>query len=108
LVRACDTCAFTTPCSRKLRNDHGHPAPFLVPHQSRSARTHPLRHARPFEWSKATDTGSARWLIAVAALLTIGITLVPLLTSHHVDQDFRAYSGYISTPMYFLLPIVAI
>jgi ABC-2 type transport system permease protein len=68
----------------------------------------PFRTLTRVEWSKATDTRAARWLIAVTVFLTVAITLVPLLDTRDVDQDFRGYSGYVSTPMYFLLPIVAI
>jgi ABC-2 type transport system permease protein len=60
------------------------------------------------EWSKATDTRAARWLLAITAVATVGITLVPILAASHIDQDFRGYVGLVSLPGYFLLPLVAI
>ena len=38
------------------------------------------------EWAKATDTRSARWLLALVALSTAGIMLVAVVVPTNFDQ----------------------
>jgi ABC-2 type transport system permease protein len=81
-----------------------------APPVARSARDRavPFGVLARVEWSKATDTRAARWLLAITAAATVLIVLAPLIATGHVDQDFRGYVGFVSTPLAFLVPIVAI
>jgi hypothetical protein len=43
------------------------------------------------EWHKAIDTRAARWLLAAAAITTIGALLIPLLFPRNVAQSRASY-----------------
>jgi len=60
------------------------------------------------EWSKATDTRSARWLLALLALSIAGMMLVPVLVPTSFDQTYWSYLGVASIGQVILLPVVAI
>ena len=60
------------------------------------------------EWSKATDTRAARWLLALLALSTAGIMLVPVLVPTSFDQTYASYLEVASIGQVILLPVVAI
>ena len=73
----------------------------------------PLR-AIPFsrlvraEWAKATDTRSARWLLALVAMSTAGVMLVLLLAPTSVDQTHASYLRVGAIALSIPLPVVAI
>ena len=60
------------------------------------------------EWAKATDTRAARWLLALVALSTAGIMLVPALSPTTFDQTYNSYLRVASLGLNILLPVVAI
>lgn len=60
------------------------------------------------EWAKATDTRSARWLLALVALSTIAMVLVPVLAPTTFDQTYASYLRVAALGLTLLLPVVAI
>ena len=60
------------------------------------------------EWAKATDTRAARWLLAVVALSTAGMMLVPVLAPTTFDQTYASYLRVAALGLTILLPVVAI
>jgi ABC-2 type transport system permease protein len=60
------------------------------------------------EWAKATDTRSARWLLALVAVSTAGMMLVPALAPTAFDQTSAAYLRIAALGLTVLLPVVAI
>ena len=60
------------------------------------------------EWAKATDTRTARWLLALVALSTAGIMLVPVVSPTTFDQTYNSYLRVASFGLNILLPVVAI
>ena len=60
------------------------------------------------EWAKATDTRAARWLLALVALSTAGMMLVPVLAPTTFDQTDASYLRVAALGLTFLLPVVAI
>ncbi len=60
------------------------------------------------EWTKATDTRAARWLLALVALSTAGIMLVPVISPTTFDQTHTSYLRVASMGLNVLLPVVAI
>ena len=60
------------------------------------------------EWAKATDTRAARWLLALVALSTAGVMLMPVLAPTTVDQTYASYLGVAAVGVSILLPVVAI
>jgi ABC-type transport system involved in multi-copper enzyme maturation permease subunit len=60
------------------------------------------------EWAKATDTRAARWLLALVALSTIGMMLVPVLAPTTFDQTYASYLRVAAFGLTILLPVVAI
>ena len=60
------------------------------------------------EWAKATDTRAARWLLALVALSTAGIMLVPVLAPTSFDQTDASYLRVAALGLSILLPVVAI
>ncbi len=60
------------------------------------------------EWTKATDTRAARWLLALVALSTAGIVLVPVLVPDRFDQTHAGYLRNAALGLSILLPVVAI
>jgi ABC-2 type transport system permease protein len=60
------------------------------------------------EWSKATGTRSARWLLALVAISTIGLMLAPLLAPSSNDQTYTSYLGFAAIGLTILLPVVSI
>jgi ABC-2 type transport system permease protein len=60
------------------------------------------------EWSKATETRAAHWLLVALATTTIGLMLVPILSPSTVDQTYTSYISYAATALSILLPVVAI
>lgn len=60
------------------------------------------------EWSKATDTRAARWLIALTGAATVLAMLAPLLAPHRIDQSVTSYLGFTLIGLTTLLPVVVI
>ena len=60
------------------------------------------------EWAKATDTRAARWLLALVALSTAGMMLVPVLAPTTFDQTYASYLRVAAFGLTILLPVVAI
>ena len=60
------------------------------------------------EWAKATDTRAARWLLALIALSTAGMMLVPVLAPTTFDQTYASYLRVAALGLTILLPVVAI
>ncbi len=60
------------------------------------------------EWAKATDTRSARWLLALVALSTVGLMLVAVIVPTTFDQSYASYLRVASIAQVILLPVVAI
>jgi ABC-2 type transport system permease protein len=60
------------------------------------------------EWAKATDTRAARWLLALFALSTAGMMLVPVLAPTTFDQTYASYLRVVAVGVTILLPVVAI
>jgi ABC-2 type transport system permease protein len=60
------------------------------------------------EWAKATDTRSARWLLALVAVSTVAMVLVPVLAPTTFDQTWASYLRVAALGLTLLLPVVAI
>ena len=60
------------------------------------------------EWAKATDTRAARWLLALLALSTAGMMLVPVVVPTSFDQTYASYLRVAALGLSILLPVVAI
>ena len=60
------------------------------------------------EWAKATDTRAARWLLALVALSTAGIMVVPVVSPTTFEQTYASYLRVASLGLNILLPVVAI
>jgi len=60
------------------------------------------------EWAKATDTRSARWLLALTGLSTVVMMLVPVLAPTTFDQTYASYLRVAALGLTILLPVVAI
>jgi ABC-2 type transport system permease protein len=60
------------------------------------------------EWSKATDTRAARWLLGLVGLATAGMMLAPILAPTRFDQTYAGYLEVASVAQVTLLPVVAI
>jgi ABC-2 type transport system permease protein len=60
------------------------------------------------EWAKATDTRAARWLLALVALSTAGMMLVPVLAPTTFDQTHASYLRVAALGLTIVLPVVAI
>jgi ABC-2 type transport system permease protein len=60
------------------------------------------------EWSKATDTRAARWLLAGVAATTVALVLAPLLAPSSIEQSYTSYLGFAATALSILLPVVSI
>ena len=55
------------------------------------------------EWTKATDTRAARWLLALVALSTIGMMLAPILAPTSIDQTYTSYLRVAALALVILL-----
>lgn len=60
------------------------------------------------EWTKATDTRAARWLLALVALSTAGMMLAPILAPERFDQTYTGYLEVASIAQVILVPVVGI
>jgi hypothetical protein len=60
------------------------------------------------EWAKATDTRAARWLLALVALSTAGMMLVPIVAPTTFDQTYASYLRVAALALTIPLPVVAI
>lgn len=60
------------------------------------------------EWSKATDTRAARWLLVAVAATTVGLMMVPLFSPSSTDQSYTSYLGFAAVALSILLPVVSI
>jgi ABC-2 type transport system permease protein len=60
------------------------------------------------EWTKATDTRAGRWLLALSAVSTAGIMVVPVVAPSSFDQTHAGYLGAAALALSILLPVVAI
>jgi ABC-2 type transport system permease protein len=88
----------TSLSPRTLGVDAGPSAPGPIPF-SRLVRV---------EWAKATDTRAARWLLALVAVSTTGMTLAPVLAPTTFDQTYASYLRIVAVALTILLPVVAI
>lgn len=59
------------------------------------------------EWSKATDTRAARWLLALMGVMTVGMMGVPIVAPTTFDQTYASYLRVAAFGMTILLPVVA-
>ncbi len=60
------------------------------------------------EWAKATDTRAARWLLALVAVSTAAVMLVPVLVPTSFDQSASSYLRVATLAVTIPLPVVAI
>jgi ABC-2 type transport system permease protein len=60
------------------------------------------------EWAKATDTRAARWLLALVALLTVGMMMVPVVAPSTFDQTYNGYLRVAALGQSMLLGVVTI
>lgn len=60
------------------------------------------------EWTKATDTRAARWLLALVAASTVGLMLAPILAPSKFDQTYAGYLEVASITQVIFLPVVGI
>ena len=68
----------------------------------------PFRRLLRVEWGKATDTRAARWLLAMVAVSTTALMLVPLLGNARPDQTYVGYLDFAGVGLSILLPVVSI
>ncbi len=81
-----------------------------------AAGTHrPVRTARPslarltaVELRKATDTRAGFWLLAIIALVALGMVIVQMFTGNAADRNFADFFGGAQLPVGILLPVVGI
>ena len=81
-----------------------------------AAGTHrPVRTARPslarltaVELRKATDTRAGFWLLAIIALVALGMVIVQMFTGSAADRNFADFFGGAQLPVGILLPVVGI
>jgi ABC-2 type transport system permease protein len=91
----------TTTMARPVRSAEAPPAGASFPAIA-------FRRLLRVEWSKATDTRAARWLLALVAVSTVGLMLVPLLAPDSIDQTYTSYLGFAGMGLTILLPVVSI
>ena len=60
------------------------------------------------EWAKATDTRAARWLLAVVAVSTAGLMLVPIVAPSTFEQTHASYLRVAAFGVTVPLPVIAI
>lgn len=60
------------------------------------------------EWAKATDTRAARWLLALVAVSTAAMVLVPVVAPTSFEQTHATYLRVAALGLTVLLPVVAI
>lgn len=60
------------------------------------------------EWTKATDTRAARWLLALVAVSTVGLMLASILARSRFDQTYTGYLEVASIAQVIFLPVVGI
>src|SRR3954463_8081105 len=75
---------------------------------SSTAEPIPFSRLVRVEWAKATDTRAARWLLALVALSTAGMMLVPVRAPTSFDQTYASYLRVAALGLTILLPVVAI
>ncbi|WP_116948665.1 ABC transporter permease subunit [Jiangella endophytica] len=75
----------------------------------------PVRVSRPslarltaVELRKATDTRAGFWLLAVIALVALGMVLIQIFTGSAEDRRFSEFLGGAQLPVGILLPVVGI
>lgn len=68
----------------------------------------PFRRLLRVEWSKATDTRAARWLLALVAASTAALMLAPMLAPSSSAQTYTGYLGVAAIGVTILLPVVSI
>jgi ABC-2 type transport system permease protein len=68
----------------------------------------PLPRLFAVEWSKATDTRAARWLIGLTAVASVLVLLIPLIAKHKLHQTYGNYLDFPSIALTTLLPVVSI
>ena len=68
----------------------------------------PFRRLLRVEWGKATDTRSARWLLAAVAASTVGLMLAPMVAPASIEQTYTSYLGFAALGLAILLPVVSI
>ncbi len=60
------------------------------------------------EWRKSVDTRSARWLLILTAVLSVGIMAIPILRPNDIDQTVGGYLTMAAFGASLLLPVVSI
>jgi len=75
-----------------------------------AAKPAPIPFARlvRVEWSKATDTRAARWLIGLIAVVTVGSLAVALSFPREFEASLGGFVEIGSIGLWVLLPVVAI
>jgi ABC-2 type transport system permease protein len=68
----------------------------------------PLPRLFAVEWSKATDTRAARWLLGLTAVASVLVLFIPLIAKHKLAQTFGNYLDFPSIALTTLLPVVSI
>ena len=68
----------------------------------------PFRRLVLAEWAKATDTRAARWLLALVAVSTAGMMLVPIVAPATFDQTHASYLRVAAFGLTVPLPVVTI
>lgn len=77
----------------------------------RSTGTHapiPFTRLVTVEARKAVDTRSAKWLLALTVLVSIGVGVIPVCIPHDTEQTLGGYVDPASTGFALLLPILVI
>ena len=60
------------------------------------------------EWTKATDTRAARWLLGIVGVSTVASMLAPILAPARFDQTLTGYLDASTIAPVILLPVVGI
>ena len=84
------------------------PQPFGIDAAPSAPGPIPFSRLVRVEWAKAIGTRAARWLLALVALSTAGMMLVPVLSPTTFDQTYNSYLRVASLGLNILLPVVAI
>ncbi len=68
----------------------------------------PFRRLLRVEWFKTVDTRASRWLLALVAVVTIGMMFAPVIATHSFEQRPGDYLGFAAFAVSLLLPVIAV
>ncbi len=68
----------------------------------------PFRRLLRVEWFKTVDTRASRWLLALVAVVTIGMMFAPVIATKSFEQGPHDYLGFAAFAVSLLLPVVAV